>query len=543
MHQFFPYLALFFLIIGLLQPSPATYTGTIASVDPSQARIIIDRDAVRGGPVTRMAFVYVGRRDLQLVAAQQRVGFAAREADEGFELTGIWPLPARRNMGAGESEEKFGHHHNPHHGGFVGMVGNFHVEAVASRDGVVRAYVSDFSRRPLPLRGFFGKATLHDGDKAVVRAMGRMSTNTGPALGTRFDEFEAAEVLVEFDLVRGDDIINIEFLLPLERAARRKPVMPKRCDSEQNPNYYAVSKPWCFMDFGRAVAALALSPKGDYFAVAPVDLPVTAWALPDGKRLSQFKPAPDVPPAPGHHEHADAPNAIVSIPPDGLTAVVVLENRFLRYAVDNGRLLGELAAADGLVMDAQRPAAVQPLLASVSYRKQLVRIGEDDDATTAFASMASNISAFTVSFDGARVAVADESGVVKVFEAADDRSGVEMSTRLARIASLVFAGDYLAAASKDGVVRVWHATTGGQVGERLKLEPQLRIAADHTGRRLLTGDSKGGLQLFTVPALRPGLAMKFHRAAITALAWSGESIASGDEAGAVAVWRFSPPKN
>ncbi len=422
------------------------------------------------------------------------------------------------------------------------MVGDYHVEAVAARDGVVRAYLSDISRRPLPLRGFFGKAILHDGDNAITRALGRMSTNTGPALGTRFDEFEVDEVVIEFDLVRGEETINVEFLLPLERAVRKKPQMPKRCEPMQNKAYYAISKPWCSMDFGRAIAALALSAGGHYVGVGSVDLPVSTWSLPDGKRRAQFKPAPDVPPAPGHHEHADAPNALVAVPPDGAEAVVVLENRFLRYESGSGRLLGELSAADGLVLDAQRPSEKGPMVAQISYRKDLVQIADDDSAPRRFAAMDAMIVAFAVSSDGARVAVADDAGVVRVFDSAGLQLA-EMSTRLARISSLAFAGDYLAGTSKDGFVRAWHATSGGQVGERGMLPPQLRVVADPSGRRLVVGGAKGALRLFTVPALRPGLQMDYHKAAITGLAWSGESIVSGDESGVLAVWRFSAPSD
>lgn len=58
---------------------------------------------------------------------------------------------------------------------------------------------------------------------------------------------------------------------------------------------------------------------------------------------------------------------------------------------------------------------------------------------------------------------------------------------------------------------------------------------------MLAGDTKGGLRLFMVPALKPRLELEFHRDAITGLAWSGDSMLSGDAAGRVAVWRFTPP--
>ena len=158
-----------------------------------------------------------------------------------------------------------------------------------------------------------------------------------------------------------------------------------------------------------------------------------------------------------------------------------------------------------------------------------------------FARISDHIAAFAVSPSDGRVAVADSEGRVTVVDAVAGTTPVLMSSRLARISALAFAGEYLAAASKDGLVRAWHATTGGQVGECGNIPPQLAIKSNPSGTRLVAGDARGGVRLFTVPALQPGLQMDFHRDAITGLAWAGQSILSGDAAGRVAVWRFSSP--
>jgi WD40 repeat protein len=534
-------LALAIVGFAVMLPTASFYTGTVVGVDAQTGRLVIDRDATSAEePVTRISSVYTGRGDLGALAPRDRVGFAAGPSDLGFEVSGIWKLRSAPSADI-DGELVFGHHHNPHHGGIVGMVGEYHVEALVARDGTVRAYVSDMARRPLSLQGFFGKATLYEGEKSITRALVRTSSPTGPALGTRFEEFQGDDATIEFDLIRGDEIINVEFVLPLARAARPEGVMPKRCASSQPHEYYAVSKPWCTMDFGRPVAALDLSPTGDLFVVAAVELPVTVWSLPDGKRRSQFEPPPEVAPAPGHHEHADAPNAVVALPPDGAEAVVVLENRFLRYATDDGRMLGEWPAADGLVLDAQWFAAGKSLLVSIAYRAHLVRVGASVEAPKVFGRMSDNVEAFSVSPTDGRVAVADSEGRVSVFDAIAGTAPVLMSSRLARVSALAFAGEYLAAASKDGLVRTWHAITGAQVGEYGNMPPQLAIKSDPSGTRVVAGDTEGGLHLFTVPALRRSLEMEFHRDAITGLAWAGESILSGDVAGRIAVWRFSSP--
>lgn len=534
-------LALTIAGFAVVLPTASFYTGTVVGVDAQTGRLLIDRDATTAGePVTRISFVYTGRGDLGALAPRDRVGFAAGPSDPGFEVSGVWKLRSAPSVGI-DGELVFGHHHNPHHGGVVGMVGDYHVEALAVRDGTVRAYLSDMERRPLPLRGLFGKATLHEGEQSLTRALARMSSPTGPALGTCFEEFQGDDATVEFDLIRGDETINVEFVLPLARAARRERVIPKRCASSQRREYYAVSRPWCTMDFGRAVAALDLSPRGDLFVVAPVDLPFTAWSLPDGKRRSQFDPPPEVAPTTGHHAHADAPNAVVALPPDGAEAVVVLENRFLRYATDDGRMLGEWPAADGLVLDAQWLAADKSLLVSIAYRAHLARVGASVEAPKALGRMSDNVMAFSVSPTDGRVAIADSEGRVSVFDAVAGTAPVLMSSRLARVSALAFAGEYLAAASKDGLLRTWHAISGAQVGDYGNMPPQLAIKSDPSGTRVVAGDAQGGLHLFAVPALRRGLKMEFHGDAITGLAWAGEFILSGDVAGRVAVWRFSSP--
>ena len=64
-------------------------------------QLLIDRDAeTAGAPVTRTSYRYTGRGDLSLLAQRDRVGFAARRSDFGFEVSGIWKLRSAAPRGA-----------------------------------------------------------------------------------------------------------------------------------------------------------------------------------------------------------------------------------------------------------------------------------------------------------------------------------------------------------------------------------------------------------------------------------------------------------
>lgn len=108
------------------------------------------------------------------------------------------------------------HDHTPRHGGVVAMSGSHHVEALARRDGVLRFYVSDFARHPVPMDGARGRATLQREGSAlelplVVRD-GALEARTAPLAG------ELVEVRMEVTLPHadgGDEHLLIDFTLPV----------------------------------------------------------------------------------------------------------------------------------------------------------------------------------------------------------------------------------------------------------------------------------------------------------------------------------------
>ncbi|MGE5181856.1 MAG: hypothetical protein ACM31C_07330 [Acidobacteriota bacterium] len=103
------------------------------------------------------------------------------------------------------------HDHTPRHGGIVGMSGSYHLEAVALPQGIVRVYVSDLERKPLPLDGARGKATI---TCKGVRTQLDLVVRDG-ALEARTTPFHDPSVDVRIEAVVTNQPLLIDFTLPV----------------------------------------------------------------------------------------------------------------------------------------------------------------------------------------------------------------------------------------------------------------------------------------------------------------------------------------
>ncbi|HEY8515342.1 MAG TPA: hypothetical protein VIS07_07505 [Candidatus Binatia bacterium] len=105
------------------------------------------------------------------------------------------------------------HDHEPRHGGVVGMSGDRHIEAVARRDGVLRFYLTDFGRAPLPLDGVRGTATVRTEDGGTKETLelvprdGALEARGAPLAGDMVD--------VRMEASLGDEQLLIDFTLPV----------------------------------------------------------------------------------------------------------------------------------------------------------------------------------------------------------------------------------------------------------------------------------------------------------------------------------------
>lgn len=116
-------------------------------------------------------------------------------------------------MSSIEQPEGEVHDHAPRHGGVVGMSGSRHVEATATSDGVVRFYLTDFHRAPLPLGGVKATAIVGAGDDRrtvpIVVEDGALVARTTPLAGPTVD------ARLEATLPGEREKILIDFTLPV----------------------------------------------------------------------------------------------------------------------------------------------------------------------------------------------------------------------------------------------------------------------------------------------------------------------------------------
>ncbi|MGH7790608.1 MAG: WD40 repeat domain-containing protein, partial [Candidatus Binatia bacterium] len=302
------------------------------------------------------------------------------------------------------------HDHTPHHGGVVSMQGMIHLEAIAQADGRLRLYLTDLWRRPLPLDAVQGTATIDvpAGKRVVALARGPSALEAnGPPL-------TQASVDVAFNLLRADGAIEAHFRLPLDATAGGAAGIPA-AGCVAPPTGTAVGAPRCTLRFARGIAALGSSVDATALLVAVVDHGVSAWRLPAGEFTRGFAPPPPVAVPVAEAPHPEAPNAVV-VRPDGREAVVAMENRLIRYAMDSGQVVRAYDGPGGIV----RAVAWSPdgarLLVSTFYHPQAVVLDAADGRVLRRLAVEREGAAVAFAADGRRAAVGSENGTIALFD-------------------------------------------------------------------------------------------------------------------------------
>jgi hypothetical protein len=94
------------------------------------------------------------------------------------------------------------------------MSGTRHLEALALPEGIVRVYLTDFARTPLPLDDVHGTATIRR-DGIATRL--ELSSHDG-ALEARATPFTSTSVDVRIEVVVGEEPLLIDFTVPVDAA-------------------------------------------------------------------------------------------------------------------------------------------------------------------------------------------------------------------------------------------------------------------------------------------------------------------------------------
>ena len=93
----------------------------------------------------------------------------------------------------------------------------------------------------------------------------------------------------------------------------------------------------------------------------------------------------------------------------------------------------------------------------------------------------------------------------------------------------------------DGHLRVWDSATGALLQDVSAQQPLGQLALAPDGVTAAAAGADGVVRLFDLRAGRWTESFAWHTAAVTGLAWVGESLASGGADGKVAVWNVAPP--
>jgi WD40 repeat protein len=442
------------------------------------------------------------------------------------------------------------------------MATTLHLEALARRDGAVLLYLTDFWRRPVPLDAVRGSVTLRRSNEPLGATGGErhalaLDDASGALVATGLAFAADDRVDARFDLVVAGEPVEMDFTLPIEAAGSGTSVetssfgaagiAPGGCVHEAPADLdRGQHVPRCSLRFAHPVSALAFTPGGSRLLVAAVDLGVSVWEMPDVRLVASFAPPPAVavPGPEGLRPHSESVNAL-AVSPDGTEALVALEGRLLRYTIATGRLAGELPRRRGVVRSAAWAPDGESVVVTVFYDPAAQVLGARDGGERLRLAVPHEGTAIAFDSGARQVAVASESGPIGVF---DWPSGalrrrmtpaVGWSQDLSCAPALVSAGDPLPelvlSAGSDGMLRAWELETG-----KLKFETRVarslqRVAVSPDGRLVAVAGGDGTLEIVDRSGtVRETLA--WHASGISALAWAGSTLISGDLDGRVAVW-------
>jgi Cu/Ag efflux protein CusF len=512
--------------LGCQRERTYSSSGDVMAVDATGSTITLSHDDIPGlmGPMT-MTFPVRAREVVRGLVPGMRVHFELVRRGDVLIVTRIEPA-----AGGTPAAPPGVHDHTPHHGGVVTMVGMVHLEAVAVPPGVVRVYLSDVWRRPLPIDGATGSVTVRVADaRREVPLVARED-----ALEASGIEFGRRELAAHVQVKRPSDPEPIEahFILPLTGSTPGAAEVPlDGCVPPALAAEDGARRPRCVLHFGKTVTAVAVTPDGSTALVAVAGAGVSAWRLPAGEFLLGLAAAPAVTLAANAAPHADEAGAM-AVSPDGREVVVAFENRLPVFSVPDGRFLRELPSYRGVVRSLAWSPDGTHLLVSLLYDRAAHFIGASDGREGLRLEVEREAAAVAISPDGRRAAVASEVGPITLFDLRTGRATTVLSASQTRTRDLLFAGGMLASGA-DGL-RVWNTDDGtleahvpGPVVVRLAFRSGLIAAAD-MDRTVRLHDPETGAMVEM---------LQWHRAPIWGVAWGAAStLVSADADGNVALW-------
>jgi hypothetical protein len=418
--------------------------------------------------------------------------------------------------------------HTPHHGGVVFAGPRVVVETAAQPDGLVRVWVTDEWRQPVPLDDVHGSVTFvgaPDAPTMPLAVHGDVLEARGPALA---GESIGLEVAID----RPGQTLRLPVVVPLKPGAPGAATVSVRGCIPPGPGEGLL--PRCVLPFLQAVGPIATPRDGSVVVVAALESPTTVWRLPAGTLAASMAAPPPVDIGPGHAPHVEEPVAL-AIAPDGRDVVLAVGEHLYRHEIATGRLVRQLAApgpplrhvawaADGsrLVVTMLASGTVHVLDAADGTARRTVDVG--DEATALAASPTADVAA--VGTEGGLLVV------VPLGEGTPRRLGSPGE----RIEAVGFAGDRIVTAGADGVLRVWNPARDAEEASLRVETPLLRLAVSADGRRAATADRTGRIRIHALPSGEVVETIPWHDGQVRGLAWGGDVLVSADADRRLALW-------
>lgn len=402
------------------------------------------------------------------------------------------------------------------------------VETAAQPNGLVRVWVTDEWRQPVPLQDLHGSVTvvgLPDAPTLPLAVNGDVLEARGPALG---GDTVGLEIVID----RPGQSLRLPVIVPLKAGAPGAATVSVRGCIAPEPADGTL--PRCVLPFLQAVGPIAAPRDGRVVVVAALESPTTVWRLPEGTLAASMAAPPPVDLGPGHAPHVEEPVAL-AIAPDGTDVVLAIGEHLFRHEIATGRLVRELAApgpplrhiawtADGtrLVATMLASGTVHVLDASDGSARRSVDVG--GEATALAASPTADVAA-----------VGTEGGVLFLVPLGDGAPR-PLGTPGERIEAVGFAGERVVTAGADGVLRVWDPTRDAPEASVEVGTPLLRLAVAADGRRAATADRTGRIRVHSLPDGQVVETISWHDGQVRGLAWGAGVLVSADADRRLALW-------
>lgn len=435
--------------------------------------------------------------------------------------------------GGGESTP--GHHHEPHHGGVVGMAGDHHLEALAFTDGRILAYVSSFTRDALPHRGLGGTVSIYEDEEIVrVAPLQVVETLTGPGLEARVQPLGPDPVLLEFAITRDNrDFFAIEFQLPVAAGGRRAGGAVRNCRAPSE-----TTRPLCTLDFDSGVVSILASPARDAVVVSTGEGRPSLWAMPTTQFRDRFRDLPDTVLKETGITTVSGP--ALAIRPDGREAVVGMVDRLIRYVLPGAAPYSFLPVPQGgAVLATWSADARRILLAGNDGNLMLVNVVKAQPVREL--ALGVSVTSMTFTSEGRTAVVARSDGVLSIFDFLTADPGRDVPVSTLPLTAVQTAAGAAIVGGEDAKVRRWDLAT---VREEAAVDLSSAVAALAISpdlREVAVGMSNGEVVLLDAATLnqRGHLPAQHDAEAavpIRAISWTPTALVVGDERGRVSVW-------